>query len=99
MEEAKKVDFRSQLSSEQRKGRQQEEPNVKTKTNEKDEFCTSQIDAFDTRLARAATERRRRERGRVEGGDDEDEQQQTFYSFNSTLSSAQLHTQSTTASY
>ncbi|KAH7829098.1 uncharacterized protein MONOS_9481 [Monocercomonoides exilis] len=62
MEEAKKADFRSKLSSEQRKGRQQEEPKAKTKKKEKDEFCTSQIDAFDTRLPQAVTERRRRDR-------------------------------------
>ncbi|KAH7825537.1 uncharacterized protein MONOS_12253 [Monocercomonoides exilis] len=98
MEEAKKVDFRSKLSAEQRKGRQQEEPKAKTKTNEKDEFCTSQIDAFDTGLPQAVTERRRRDRGREEGGDEnDDEQQQTFYSFDSALSSAQLHTQNITA--
>ncbi|KAH7818049.1 uncharacterized protein MONOS_5077 [Monocercomonoides exilis] len=99
MEDAKKADFRSKLSSEQRKGRQQEEPKAKTKKKEKGEFCTSQIDAFDTRQVQAATERRRRDRGREEGGDEnDDEQQQTFYSFDNTLSSARLHTQKITAS-
>ncbi|KAH7816298.1 uncharacterized protein MONOS_16609 [Monocercomonoides exilis] len=39
MEEAKKVDIRSKLRTEQRKGRKQEEPKAKKKTNEKDEFC------------------------------------------------------------
>ncbi|KAH7824012.1 uncharacterized protein MONOS_14043 [Monocercomonoides exilis] len=48
---------------------------------------------------KGATERRRRDREREEGGDEnDDEQQQTFYSFGSTLSSAQLHTQNITAS-
>ncbi|KAH7821459.1 uncharacterized protein MONOS_11081 [Monocercomonoides exilis] len=99
MEEAMKVDIRSKLSAEQRKGRQQEEPKAKTKTKRKDEFCTSQIDAFDTRLAQAATERRRRDRGKEEGGDEnDDEQYQTFCSFDSTFSSSQLHTQNITAS-
>ncbi|KAH7823412.1 uncharacterized protein MONOS_4683 [Monocercomonoides exilis] len=98
MKEAKKADFRSKLSAEQRIGRQQEEPKAKTKKKEKDEFCTSQIDALNTRLPQEATERRRRDRGREEGGDENDEQQQTFYSFGSTLSSAQLHTQNITAS-
>ncbi|KAH7829171.1 uncharacterized protein MONOS_15314 [Monocercomonoides exilis] len=64
MEEAKKADFRSKLGFEQRIGRQQEEPKVKTKKKEKDEFCTSQIDIFDTRVSQEATERRRRDRGR-----------------------------------
>ncbi|KAH7826450.1 uncharacterized protein MONOS_14381 [Monocercomonoides exilis] len=54
MEEAKKADFRSKLSAEQRIGRQQEEPKAKTKTKEKDEFYTSQIDTFNARLAQAA---------------------------------------------
>ncbi|KAH7821549.1 uncharacterized protein MONOS_4459 [Monocercomonoides exilis] len=97
MEEAKKVDFRSKLSAEQRKGRQQEEPKAKTKKKEKDEFCTSQIDALDTRLPQASTERRR-DMG-IKGGDDiENEQQQTFYSFDNTLSSAKLHIENITAS-
>ncbi|KAH7818973.1 uncharacterized protein MONOS_4400 [Monocercomonoides exilis] len=92
------TDFRSKLSAEQRKWRQQEEPKAKTKKKEKDEFCTLQIDAFDTRLAHSATERRRRDRGREEGDDDEDEQQQTFCSFDGMLSSAQQHTQHIAAS-
>ncbi|KAH7819176.1 uncharacterized protein MONOS_3230 [Monocercomonoides exilis] len=83
MEKAKKADFRSKLISEQRKGRQQEEPKAKTKKKEKDEFCSLQIDDFDTKLAHAATERRRRDMGREVGDDDEDEQQQTFCLFNS----------------
>ncbi|KAH7820793.1 uncharacterized protein MONOS_15757 [Monocercomonoides exilis] len=70
MEEAKKADFRSKLSEEQRKGRQQEEPKAKMKTKENDDICTSQIDAFETRLAHAATERKRRDWGREEGSDD-----------------------------
>ncbi|KAH7828730.1 uncharacterized protein MONOS_15580 [Monocercomonoides exilis] len=37
MEEAKKVDFRSKLSSEQKKGKQLEEPKAKTKAKEKDD--------------------------------------------------------------
>ncbi|KAH7832299.1 uncharacterized protein MONOS_11651 [Monocercomonoides exilis] len=74
---------------------QMEEAKAKTKTKENGEFCTSQIDAFDTRLPQAVTERRR---GREGGGDDEDYQQQTFHSFDSTLSSSQLHTQNITAS-
>ncbi|KAH7830551.1 uncharacterized protein MONOS_1514 [Monocercomonoides exilis] len=99
MDEARKADFRSKLSAEQRKGRQQEEPKAKTKKKEKDEFCTSQIDALDTRLPQAVIDRRRKDRGREEGGDEnDDEQQQTFYSFDNTLSSAQLHTQNITAS-
>ncbi|KAH7825721.1 uncharacterized protein MONOS_9131 [Monocercomonoides exilis] len=99
MEEAKKVDFRSKLGAEQRKGRQQEEPKAKTKTNEKDEFCTSQIDAFDTRLPQAITERRRKDRGREEGGDEnDDELQQTFCLFDSSLLSSLLCTQHITAS-
>ncbi|KAH7827299.1 uncharacterized protein MONOS_15837 [Monocercomonoides exilis] len=68
MEEAKKADFRSKLSAEQRKGRKQEEPKAKTKTKEKDEFHTSQIDTFNTRLAQVATERREREEKRREEG-------------------------------
>ncbi|KAH7829716.1 uncharacterized protein MONOS_17107 [Monocercomonoides exilis] len=72
---------------------------MKMKTNQKFEFCTLQVDAFDTRLAQAATERRRRDRGKEEGGNEnDDEQYQTFYSFDSTFSSAQLHTQNITAS-
>ncbi|KAH7824366.1 uncharacterized protein MONOS_11888 [Monocercomonoides exilis] len=98
MKEAKRAEYSSKMNAVQNKGRQQEEPKAKTKTNEKDEFCTSQIDAFDTGLPQAVTERRRRDRGREEGGDDEDEQQQTFYSFGSTPSYAQLHTQNITAS-
>ncbi|KAH7815015.1 uncharacterized protein MONOS_14018 [Monocercomonoides exilis] len=66
MEEAKKADFRRKLSAEQRKRRQQEEPKAKTKKKEKDEFCTSLIDAFDTRLPQAVTERKRMDRGREE---------------------------------
>ncbi|KAH7820957.1 uncharacterized protein MONOS_11589 [Monocercomonoides exilis] len=98
MEEAKKADFRSKLSAEQKEGNQKEEPKAKTKM-EKDEFCTSQIYTFDSRLQHAATERRRRDRGREEGGDEnDDEQQQAFYSFDGTPSSAQLHTQNITAS-
>ncbi|KAH7831777.1 uncharacterized protein MONOS_1929 [Monocercomonoides exilis] len=96
--EAKNVDFRSKLSAEQKEGNQKEEPKTKTKM-EKDEFCASQIYTFDTRLQHAVTERRRRDRGREEGGDEnDDEQQQAFYSFDCTLSSAQLHTQSGVAS-
>ncbi|KAH7825963.1 uncharacterized protein MONOS_9404 [Monocercomonoides exilis] len=51
------------------------------------------------RVSQEATERRRRDRGR-EGWCDknDDEQQQTFYSLDSALSSAQLHTQNITAS-
>ncbi|KAH7822237.1 uncharacterized protein MONOS_13833 [Monocercomonoides exilis] len=41
MEEAKKVDFRSKLSAEERKGRQQEEPKAKTKTKQKDDALSS----------------------------------------------------------
>ncbi|KAH7816586.1 uncharacterized protein MONOS_5871 [Monocercomonoides exilis] len=96
IEEAKKVDFRSKLRTEQRIGRQQEDPKTKTKKNDK--FCALQIYAFDARLARAATERRRRDRGREEGGDEEDEQQRTFSSYNSTLSSTKLHPQNITVS-
>ncbi|KAH7819388.1 uncharacterized protein MONOS_16145 [Monocercomonoides exilis] len=59
MEEAKTAECRSKLSAEQRKGRQQEEPKTKMKATEKDEFSTLQIDTFDTRLVKAATERRR----------------------------------------
>ncbi|KAH7819719.1 uncharacterized protein MONOS_8893 [Monocercomonoides exilis] len=88
MEEAKNVDFRSKSSTEQRKGRQQEEQKAKTKTKDKDEFCTSQIDSFGTKLAHAATERRRRDMGRKEGDDEnDDEQLQTFNSFDSSFSS------------
>ncbi|KAH7817424.1 uncharacterized protein MONOS_6893p2 [Monocercomonoides exilis] len=43
MKEAKKADFRSKLSAEQRIGRQQEEPKAKTKKKEKDEFCTHKL--------------------------------------------------------
>ncbi|KAH7821274.1 uncharacterized protein MONOS_8982 [Monocercomonoides exilis] len=91
MEEAEKGDFRSKLSAEERKGRQQEEPKAKTKTKEKEEFFIYQIGTFDTRLSRASTERRR-DMGIKGGGDEnDDEQQQTFYSFDSSLSSAKLH--------
>ncbi|KAH7823157.1 uncharacterized protein MONOS_4771 [Monocercomonoides exilis] len=38
MDEAKKVNFRSKLSAEQRKGNLHEEPKAKTKAKEKDEF-------------------------------------------------------------
>ncbi|KAH7822909.1 uncharacterized protein MONOS_14149 [Monocercomonoides exilis] len=96
MEEAKNAERRCKLSAEQSKGRQKEDPNTKTK--QKDEFCTFKIKAFDPRLAHAATERRRRDRGREEGGVDEDDHQQTFFSFNCTSSSAQMHTQNITAS-
>ncbi|KAH7817344.1 uncharacterized protein MONOS_15424 [Monocercomonoides exilis] len=66
MEEAKKADFRSKLSVETRKGRQQEEPKAKTKKKEKGEFRTSQIVSFDTRLAHASTERKgKRKRERI----------------------------------
>ncbi|KAH7821020.1 uncharacterized protein MONOS_14676c1 [Monocercomonoides exilis] len=79
MEEAKKADFRSKLSIDKRKGKQQGESKAKTKKKEKDEFCASHIETFDTKLAHAATERRRRDMGREEGGDEnDDEQQQTF---------------------
>ncbi|KAH7818113.1 uncharacterized protein MONOS_18056 [Monocercomonoides exilis] len=98
MEEAKKVDIRSKLSAEQRKGRQQEEPKAKKKTNEKDEIFLLQIDIFDTRVSQEAKERRRRFNGREKGGDEEDEQKRTFFSFDSTFSSSQLHTQNITAS-
>ncbi|KAH7818879.1 uncharacterized protein MONOS_17986 [Monocercomonoides exilis] len=97
-DEAKKAEYNCKMNAVQRKGKQYEEPKVKTKKKEKDEFCTSQIDAFDTRLAQAATERRRRDRGREERGNDKDEQQQISCSFDSSLSSAQLHTQNITAS-
>ncbi|KAH7825466.1 uncharacterized protein MONOS_2393 [Monocercomonoides exilis] len=70
MEEAKKAENSDKLSFEQSKGRQQEEPKEKTTMKKKDEFCTSQINAFDTRLAQIATERKRRDWGREEGGDD-----------------------------
>ncbi|KAH7818058.1 uncharacterized protein MONOS_5085 [Monocercomonoides exilis] len=80
MEEAKKAEHRSKLFTKQRKWRKQEEPKTKTKTKQKDEFCTSQIDAFDTKLPQAVTERWRRDKGREEGGNEnDDEQQQTFY--------------------
>ncbi|KAH7815064.1 uncharacterized protein MONOS_13821 [Monocercomonoides exilis] len=77
MEEAKKENFRSNLSAEQSKCGQQKEQKKKMK-KEKDE--------------------KRREKGREEGGDDEDEHCQTFNSFDSTLSSAQLNTQNITVS-
>ncbi|KAH7819515.1 uncharacterized protein MONOS_17916 [Monocercomonoides exilis] len=73
MEDATKVDFRSKLSSEQRKGNQCEKPKAKTKMNEKNEISTLKAYTFDSRLAQATTERRSRDRRRVEGGDDEDE--------------------------
>ncbi|KAH7814815.1 uncharacterized protein MONOS_11377 [Monocercomonoides exilis] len=43
MEEAKKAEFIRKMSAEQRKGRQQEEPKAKKKTNEKDEFCAHKL--------------------------------------------------------
>ncbi|KAH7815303.1 uncharacterized protein MONOS_14597 [Monocercomonoides exilis] len=90
MKEAKKVHFRSKLSAEQKKGRQMEKPKAKTKTKEKNEFCTSQIETFDTRLAHAVTERRRRGRKREEGGDENDnEQQQKFSPFDGILKTEQ----------
>ncbi|KAH7822524.1 uncharacterized protein MONOS_13896 [Monocercomonoides exilis] len=73
MEDATKVDFRSKLSSEQRKGNQCEKPKAKTKMNEENEISTLKAYTFDSRLAQATTERRSRDRRRVEGGDDEDE--------------------------
>ncbi|KAH7816575.1 uncharacterized protein MONOS_16478 [Monocercomonoides exilis] len=67
------------------------------KTKEKEEFHSSQVCTFDTRLTQASTERRRY-MGIKGGGDIENEQQQTFFSFDSALSSAKLHTQNITAS-
>ncbi|KAH7815813.1 uncharacterized protein MONOS_15243 [Monocercomonoides exilis] len=87
MEEAKKADFGSKLSAEQRKGRKQEEPKAKKKTKKKNEFCTSQIDAFNTRLAQSTTERRRGI-GEEKKEAMMDEHQQTFYSLVGTLSSS-----------
>ncbi|KAH7825588.1 uncharacterized protein MONOS_16562 [Monocercomonoides exilis] len=97
MEEAKKAEFIRKMSAEQRKGRQQEEPKTKMKTKEKEEFHSSQVGTFDTRLTQASTERRR-DMGIKGGGDIENEQQQTFYSFDNTLSSAKLHIENITAS-
>ncbi|KAH7822730.1 uncharacterized protein MONOS_7802 [Monocercomonoides exilis] len=52
----------------------------------------------EPKLVQAATERRRRDMRREEGGYDKDEQQQISCSFDTSLSSTQLHTQNITAS-
>ncbi|KAH7828845.1 uncharacterized protein MONOS_6153 [Monocercomonoides exilis] len=65
MEDATKVDFRSKLSAEQRKGNQWEKPKAKTKMNEKNEISTLKAYTFDSRLAQATTERSSRDRRRL----------------------------------
>ncbi|KAH7816014.1 uncharacterized protein MONOS_16289 [Monocercomonoides exilis] len=72
-------------------------PKKKMMMNENNKITTSHKDTFETRLEQAAT--KRSGRGREEkGGADHDEQQQLFCSFDSTLSSSQLHTQNIKAS-
>ncbi|KAH7831381.1 uncharacterized protein MONOS_13074 [Monocercomonoides exilis] len=90
----KESGFQLQIERRAWKGNQWEKPKANMKKKEKDEFSTSEIDAFDARLAHAVTEKRRRDRER-EGGckENEDEKQQSFFSFDSALSSAQLFTQ------
>ncbi|KAH7822636.1 uncharacterized protein MONOS_5603 [Monocercomonoides exilis] len=61
-DEAKKAEYSCKMNAVQRKVKQFEEPKAKMKKKEKDEFCTLQIDAFDTRLAQAVTEWKRRRR-------------------------------------
>ncbi|KAH7830703.1 uncharacterized protein MONOS_1785 [Monocercomonoides exilis] len=61
MKEAQRAENSSKMNAVQNKGRQLEKGKVKMQTNEKDVFCTSQIDSFDTMQEQAAIERRRRD--------------------------------------
>ncbi|KAH7823286.1 uncharacterized protein MONOS_788 [Monocercomonoides exilis] len=96
MEEAKKADFRSKLSAEHRKWRQQEDQRRRRRRRRKTSFARCKLTLSTQGLHRQQL--KGRGMGREEGGDIEDEYHQIFYSLVGTLSSARLYTQNITAS-